>query len=84
MATGRTPAPKSAFSFPELKVTDIVASLLELGVTGLKDKDLMEPKSEVVQKVYEHLVHGLMFKTKEEMSQPNFEGLQEIVYMVRW
>lgn len=81
MATGRTPAPKSAFSFPELKVTDIVASLLELGVTGLKDKDLMEPKSEVVQKVYEHLVHGLMFKTKEEMSQPNFEGLQEIVYM---
>jgi hypothetical protein len=54
----------------------------DLAVTGLKEKDLLEPKPDVVQKIYEHLVEHCMQKTKEELSQPRFAALDAVKWPV--
>lgn len=68
---------------PLLPVPDIVRCLEDLGVSNLKEKDLQDPKPEVVQKVFEHLIDFTMQKTKDELSQPHFAALDAIKFPVR-
>jgi hypothetical protein len=75
--------PRLVYAPPLLPVPDIVRCLEDLGVSNLKEKDLQDPKPEVVQKIFEHLIDFTMQKTKDELSQPHFAALDAIKFPVR-
>lgn len=79
----RAAPPASTFSFPLLSIGDILAIFPDMGLLGLKDKDLSEPKPETAQKIYEQFVYMCMDKSKEELSQPSFSALDAIKWPVR-
>ena len=62
------------FSFPLLRIEDIVACLneLEIDVTA---EDIKKPKPATARLIYTKLIEHAMTITKDEMNQPIFSGL---------
>jgi kinetochore protein Nuf2 len=74
--------PTTAYSFPKLKLPDLLSNLSDMGLTNVKDKDITEPRPEFVQNVYECLIELCMSKTREELNQGNFTGMDAIKWQV--
>ncbi len=77
---GHNPAMKGCL-FPKLSHQEILDCLRELGITITKDI-LAQPENnkETVTQLLESLAILLLGIQAEELSQPNFHGLQAIVY----
>ena len=74
---------RKALTFPQLTIPELLACMEELGLTNLKSADLQEPKPDVVQKIFEHLIEFVMQKSKEELTQPHFACLDAVKWPVR-
>ena len=81
--TGVRTTGKPIYKSPDLSVRDTLTALAESGITGLKEKDITEPKMEIVQRLYEQLMETLMAKSKEELNQAHFAGLSQLEHPVR-
>ncbi|EOD35971.1 hypothetical protein EMIHUDRAFT_362808 [Emiliania huxleyi CCMP1516] len=69
--------PKDAF--PLLKSAEILQCLNELGIASSED-DLLHPTGLKVQHIYASFNELLLHRKREDMAQPDFEGLQELEF----
>lgn len=65
--------------FPKLKIKEIQHSMQELQCP-IQEKDLNEPKPEVVMKVYEYFLELLVGSSREVLSIPSSQGIDMIQY----
>lgn len=66
-------------AFPLLKNQEILQCLNELGIQSTDD-DLVNPTSLKVQHIFASFNELLLHRKREDMSQPDFEGLQELEF----
>jgi len=73
--------PRHTYSFPNLKVNDIMICLKELGINTTED-DLTHPEKnkDVLMHMLEQLTEICTGTTREEMNQPAFSGLSVLEY----
>lgn len=72
-------APRSLYSFPELKSAEILQCLDDLRIP-VTDAELQKPTSAAIQKIYEAFVDIFMGIPREQYSQVNFSGLNRLEY----
>lgn len=72
---------QQVYSFPLLKVGDILLCLNELGIPATEE-ELTHPEKnkEQIRRIYEVLTELCTGTTREELSQPGFSGLQRLSY----
>jgi kinetochore protein Nuf2 len=72
---------KQVYSFPLLKVGDILLCLNELGIPVTED-ELTHPEKnkEQIRRIYEVLTELCTGTSREELSQPGFSGLKRLSY----
>ena len=73
--------PKQTYSFPILKINEIILCLNELGLSVTED-ELVHPEKnkDQIRRVYEYLTEYCTGITREEMSQPAFCGLSKLTF----
>lgn len=73
--------PRQAYSFPTLKTDEIVKCLNELGITTSQE-EIQNPDQhrEACRRMLESLAEICTGISKEELTQPSFAGLQNVVY----
>jgi myosin heavy subunit len=78
---GRTAQQKQSWSFPTLKISEILMCLNELGIPATED-DLVNPEKNKDQcrHILEQLAEICTGTTREEMNQPAFSGLSALTY----
>ena len=67
------------FSFPLLRIEDIVACLNELEI-DVNAESIKKPKPATVRLIYTKLIEHAMGITKDEMNQPAFAGLGSLAH----
>lgn len=72
---------KQVYSFPLLKVGDILLCLNELGIPATEE-ELTHPEKykEQIRRIYEVLTELCTGTTREELSQPGYSGLKRLSY----
>ena len=68
-----------SYSFPILKVNEILCCLNELSIGAVED-DLKKPQPLKVQMIYSQFIELLLNEKREDMAQPAFSGMQELEY----
>lgn len=73
--------PRQTYSFPNLKIHDIILCLKELGI-NIAEADLTHPEKakEPIRRMFEHLTEICTGITRDEMNQPAFSGLSVLEY----
>lgn len=73
--------PRHTYSFPNLKIHDIMLCLKELGISMSEDElSCPEKNKDVVLHMLEQLTEICTGTTREEMNQPAFSGLSVLEY----
>lgn len=71
--------PTQQYSFPILKIDEVLLCLSELSIDAVA-ADLNEPTPGKVEQIYSQLVELLLDERREDMVQPNFNGMTELEY----
>ena len=72
-------SPHSVYSFPLLKVEDILHFLKSVSIT-INVADLKTPNASIVRRMLELFVEDIMGISKEELQTPQFVGLENLEY----
>jgi kinetochore protein Nuf2 len=74
-----SPLAMSKDAFPLLKNVEVLQCLNELGIQSTED-DLTNPTAVKVQHIYASFNELLLHRKREDMAQPDFEGLQQLEF----